>query len=191
MSEMIEHRQERVAASFEDVAGLRNYYWVRGIVAAIWVAAAFTLGKQSTAIAAALLVAYPAWDAVANLVDATRNGGLARNRTQLVNMLVSFATSAAVVVATGDMRAVLAVFGVWAFLAGLLQLATGVRRWKSYGAQWVMVLSGAQSALAGTFFLQRSSGSAIPGIVDIAPYAGFGAFYFLVSALWLSFRRPR
>jgi hypothetical protein len=27
----------------------------------------------------------------------------------------------------------------------------------------------------------------VPTIVDIAPYAGFGAFYFLVSALWLIF----
>lgn len=189
MSQTLEHRVEEARPSAEDTARLRNYYLVRGLVAAGWVAAAFTIGKDMPAIGGALLVAYPAWDAVANLADANSNGGLARNRTQLLNMAVSFATALAVAAALGNMHAVLGVFGAWAFFAGLLQLATGVRRWKSYGAQWVMVLSGAQSALAGGFFLQRAFGSATPGIVDVAPYAGFGAFYFLVSALWLSVRR--
>jgi len=87
------------------------------------------------------------------------------------------------------MNAVLGVFGAWAILAGLLQLATGVQRWKSFGAQWAMILSGAQSALAGGFFISRSLGNAVPGIADIAPYAAFGAFYFAASALWLLLRR--
>ncbi|WP_342249837.1 DUF308 domain-containing protein [Sphingomonas sp. OTU376] len=193
MSEVIEHRPGNGApgVAAEDVAGLRSYYWVRGLVAACWVAAAFTIGKNAPVIGAGLLVVYPAWDAVANLVDATRNGGLGRNLTQAFNMAVSFLTTLAVAAMLGNMHAVLAIFGIWALLAGLLQLATGIRRWKTYGAQWVMVLSGAQSALAGIFFFQRAQGSATPGITDIAPYAAFGAFYFLVSALWLSFRRGR
>lgn len=87
------------------------------------------------------------------------------------------------------MNTVLAVFGAWAILAGLLQLATGVRRWKSYGAQWAMILSGAQSALAGGLFIKQSLGTAVPGVTDVAPYAAVGAFYFLVSALLLTFRR--
>ncbi len=70
-------------------------------------------------------------------------------------------------------------------VAGLSQLATGVRRWRSYGAQWAMILSGAQSALAGTHFAQLASGPETPDITAIAPYAAFGAFYFFVSAVWL------
>jgi uncharacterized membrane protein HdeD (DUF308 family) len=172
-----------------DAAGLRNYYLLRAVAAAIWVAAAFTIGAASAAIGAALLVAYPAWDALGNLIDATRNGGLARNRTQAFNMVVSTLTAVAVAVMIGNLHAVLAIFGLWAIFAGLLQLATGVRRWRTYGAQWAMILSGAQSALAGGFFIKQSLGSATPGITDVAPYAAFGAFYFLVSALWLTFRR--
>ncbi|NYT41064.1 DUF308 domain-containing protein [Sphingomonas sp. R-74633] len=168
---------------------MRNYYLLRALVAGAWVAAAFTIGGTSWLAGAILLIAYPAWDAAANFGDAARNGGLARNPTQALNVAVSLVTAAAVAVVIGDMKAVLAVFGAWAILAGLLQLATGVRRWKSYGAQWTMILSGAQSALAGSFFLSRSLGSAVPGIRDVAPYAAFGAFYFLVSALLLSFRR--
>ncbi len=193
MSQVIEQTSETTAqrASAADAAQLRGYYFLRALVAGGWVAAAFTLGKDMPMVGAALLVAYPAWDAVANLVDATRSGGLARNRTQAFNMVVSFATALAVAAVIGNMHAVLGIFGAWAFLAGILQLATAVRRWKAYGAQWVMVLSGAQSALAGGFFISRALGSAVPGITDFAPYAAFGAFYFLVSALWLSFRRGR
>lgn len=170
---------------------LTSYYFVRAGVAAAWVAAAFTVGRGMPPVAAALLIAYPAWDAAANLVDARRNGGLARNPSQAVNAAVSVLTAAAAAVAVGrGPHAVIAVFGAWAILSGLLQLVTGVRRW-STGAQWAMVLSGAQSALAGVHFLVKANGAAAPGIVDVAPYAAFGAFYFLVSAVWLKVAQAR
>ncbi|MDT8758163.1 DUF308 domain-containing protein [Sphingomonas psychrotolerans] len=175
----------------DDRAALRNYYFLRAGVAAAWIGAAVTLGKAEPLAAAALLIAYPAWDGLANLIDGARDGGLWRNRTQAINAAVSIATATAVAATIGDMKTVLAIYGAWAILAGLLQLATGARRWRAYGAQWVMVLSGAQSALAGGFFLSRASGAGVPGIADIVPYAAFGAFYFLVSALWLRFRRNR
>jgi uncharacterized membrane protein HdeD (DUF308 family) len=171
-------------------AGLRDYYSIRAIVAAAWVVAAFSVG-QSSWTAAVLLVAYPAWDAIANLFDARRSGGLARNTTQTLNVVASAATALAVAAFAGDMHAVLAVFGIWAIVAGLLQLATGVRRWKSFGAQWAMILSGGQSALAGGFMIRQSLGAAMPGIADVAPYAAFGAFYFLVSAILLTVRARR
>jgi uncharacterized membrane protein HdeD (DUF308 family) len=75
---------------------------------------------------------------------------------------------------------------VWAVLSGLFQLATGVRRWKYAGAQWAMILSGAQSALAGAFFVKQAYAPTVPSIAVIAPYAAFGAFYFLLSAVWLT-----
>jgi uncharacterized membrane protein HdeD (DUF308 family) len=84
------------------------------------------------------------------------------------------------------MHRVLAVFGAWAILSGLLQLGAGLKRWKRFGAQWAMVLSGAQSALAGAFFIFQAGLPAMPSIATVTGYAGFGAFYFLVSALWLS-----
>lgn len=172
---------------------LRNYYAVRFAVAAVWVAAAFTLAKGMPLLATIMLVAYPLWDAAANLVDAQSNGGLARNRTQAINVGVS--TLAAIGVAAGavvGMNAMLAVFGLWALLSGLMQLATGVRRWKTYGAQWAMILSGAQSVLAGVFMLKMAAGAqVIDTLTRVAPYAGFGAFYFLVSALWLTLRRAK
>ncbi|WP_214472750.1 DUF308 domain-containing protein [Mesorhizobium sp. dw_380] len=171
---------------------LKFYYFARTAFSAVWVAAAFTVGQQSWVIAAVLLVAYPAWDAVANFVDASRSGGLGQNRTQAINLVVSMAATLAVVVAlTMSMNFVLGVFGVWAILSGLLQLGTAVRRWKSYGAQWAMILSGGQSALAGTFFVVQARMPAPPSITNVAGYAAVGAFYFLVSAVWLSVSQLR
>jgi uncharacterized membrane protein HdeD (DUF308 family) len=171
---------------------LKTYYFLRFGVSAVWVALAFTIAKAAPVIAAIMLVAYPAWDAIANYLDASRSGGLGRNKTQMLNFIVSIVTAVAVGLALGKgMHAVLQVFGVWAALAGLFQLATGVRRWKNYGAQWAMILSGAQSFLAGGFMLKLGSGTEPVGIANIAPYAAFGAFYFLLSAVWLTISDAR
>ena len=178
-------------ARHETAHWLKSYYFARAGVSVVWVAAAFTLGTSMPPLAAVLLVAYPAWDAVANFVDAQRSGGLGQNGSQAFNVAVSAVTTIAVAVALGQgMHAVLAVFGVWAVLAGLFQLITGVRRWKA-GGQWAMVLSGAQSVLAGAFFVKQATGATVPGITDIAPYAAFGAFYFLASAIWLTVTEMR
>ena len=165
---------------------LKSYYFTRFAVSTAWVLLAFTVAKAMPPLAAIMLVAYPAWDALANFIDARRTGGLNRNKTQLLNFVISVITAVAVAIALGQgMNTVLAVFGVWAVLSGLFQLATAVRRWKS-GAQWAMVLSGAQSALAGIFFVKMAGGAATIDITNVAPYAAFGAFYFLVSAIWLT-----
>jgi hypothetical protein len=170
---------------------LQVYYFTRAGVSIAWVAAAFTVGASAPPIAAGLLLAYPAWDAIANFVDAQQSGGLIANPSQVLNAAISTITTIAVLFALGrSLHSVLAVFGAWAILSGLLQLITAVRRRKT-GAQWAMILSGAQSMLAGGFFISLAVGSGHPGIKDIAPYAAFGAFYFLVSAVWLTVKAAR
>ncbi|RWL82201.1 MAG: DUF308 domain-containing protein [Mesorhizobium sp.] len=166
---------------------LKSYYYLRFAVSAAWVLAAFTVAKMVPPLAAVMLVAYPLWDALANYVDAQRSGGLGRNTSQLLNFVVSIATAIAVAIALGhSMNAVLTVYGVWAVFSGAFQLLTAARRWKTNGAQWAMILSGAQSALAGLFFVKMAGGAEAIGIANVAPYAAFGAFYFLMSAVWLS-----
>ncbi|RWB20489.1 MAG: DUF308 domain-containing protein [Mesorhizobium sp.] len=166
---------------------LKSYYYLRFAVSAAWVAVAFTIAKNNPPLAAVMLIAYPVWDALANYVDAQRSGGLGRNKSQLLNVVVSIIATIAVAIALGrSMNAVLSVYGVWAVVSGAFQLLTAVRRWKINGAQWAMILSGAQSALAGLFFVKMATGTEAIGIANVAPYAAFGAFYFLVSAVWLS-----
>ncbi|VWX47231.1 DUF308 domain-containing protein [Novosphingobium sp. 9U] len=174
-------------ASAPDRDWLKTYYYLRFAVSAAWVALAFTLGRSVPQLAAVMLVAYPAWDALANVLDASRSGGLARNKSQVLNFVISTLTAVAVAATLSHgMHTVLQIFGVWAVLSGLLQLVTGARRWKAYGVQWAMILSGAQSGLAGTHMLNQAAGAAPVSIVDIAPYAAFGAFYFLISAVSLT-----
>ncbi|WP_311271127.1 DUF308 domain-containing protein [Sphingobium sp. WCS2017Hpa-17] len=171
---------------------LKTYYYLRFMVSAIWVALAFKVATTAPPLAAVMLVAYPAWDALANYMDASRSGGMGNNKSQMLNFVVSVATAVAVAATLPHgMHAVLQIFGVWAVLSGLFQLLTGLRRWKSYGAQWAMILSGAQSGLAGAHMLSKAGGVAPVSIADIAPYAAFGAFYFLISAVSLTISEAR
>ncbi len=171
---------------------LKRYYYTRALFSIAWVAAAFAIGMKQAAVAAVLLVLYPAWDAGANWADATFSGGLAKNRTQRINVWVSGATALAVALALqSGMNAVIAVIGAWAIASGLLQLGTAVRRWKTQGAQWAMILSGAQSALAGGFFVAQSRLETPPSIANVAGYAGVGALYFLISGIWLTVSEMR
>ena len=170
---------------------LKRYYTARALVSALWVALAFTVGRTQPAIATMLIIAYPLWDCLANYVDAQQNGGLRANPTQLLNTVVSaLVTLAVIVTVSRDFHPVIPVIGIWATLSGLLQLATAVRRWRSASAQWPMILSGAQSALAGGHFvLQAADASTQLGVAVVAPYAAFGAVYFAISALVLAVRR--
>ena len=177
-------RQEDITRA-QNERWLTRYYFVRTAFSVAWVVLAFSVGQHFPVTAVALLVVYPAWDALANYIDASQNGGVARNPTQAINVVISAITTLAVIVGL-RFNWVLGVFGAWAILSGLLQLATAVRRWKRLGAQWAMILSGGQSALAGAFFLTQSGAPTQSAISRVAGYAAVGAVYFLVSALWLS-----
>jgi uncharacterized membrane protein HdeD (DUF308 family) len=172
---------------------LKSYYAVRAIFSIIWVALAFTVGKSQPSVGIALIIIYPAWDCLANYYDAKRSGGLGANPTQLMNVVVSaIVTLAVAYAATRDFHVVLGVVGLWAVLSGIFQLATAIRRRKSAGAQWPMILSGVQSALAGGFFVKMAFNAAAPAdVTTVAGYAGFGAVYFAISALVLTFSRRR
>ncbi|WP_208103678.1 DUF308 domain-containing protein [Mycolicibacterium sp. CBMA 226] len=170
---------------------LTTYYFVRAGFSFAWVAVALTLAQHSLPLATGWLILYPLWDAAANFWDASRSGGLAQNRSQLLNFAVSLIVT--VVAAYALFAAttwVLAVFGAWATLAGLLQLITAIRRWK-VGAQWAMVLSGGQSALAGGLFIAQAHTPTIGSAKTLAGYAAMGAIYFLISALWLTVKTNR
>lgn len=176
-----------------DKSWLKSYYTVRALFSAAWVALALTVGSAQPALGLILMVIYPAWDSLANYYDAQRSGGLRSNPTQLFNMVVSAIVTIAVVVASSrDFHAVLTVVGLWAVLSGILQLATAVRRWGGAGAQWPMILSGAQSALAGGFFVKMALNPEAPvSVATVAGYAGFGALYFAISAIVLAFSNRR
>jgi hypothetical protein len=70
------HHRRKLAPNDQD-KWLKLYYFARAAFSVVWVAAALIVGQQSSSVAAVLFIAYPVFDAAANYVDASRNGGLA------------------------------------------------------------------------------------------------------------------
>lgn len=169
---------------------LRRFYFLRAGVAFAWVALVVLLSRLqvSPLVTAALLVLYPAWDAAANVLDARNSGGLQANPGQRLNAITSVATAIilAIALATHGNAGGVLVFGLWALLSGLFQLWVGIRR-RKLGGQVFMIISGGQSALAGVVMTIQAFGKA-PTIAQLAPYAAFGGFYFLLAALRLTFK---
>lgn len=183
MSVIIEHAAIAALAPTPRV-WLTRYYGARALFSTAWVVLAFTVGRTQPLASTSLLVAYPLWDCFANILDATRSGGFRANPTQALNAVVSAAVTLAVAITVGrDVHNAIGVIGLWAALSGILQLSTGLRRWRSAAAQWPQILSGAQSCLGGTHFvLQALHPVTMVGAADVAPYAAFGALYFGISA---------
>lgn len=164
---------------------LRTLYFVRAAFSVVWVGLIVLFAKSSPTLTAALLLLYPAWDVLATFGDIRANRGSGSLLPQYVNIGVGSLTTLAVGLALRNgIPAVLIVFGVWAGLAGLIQLLLGLRRRRQLGGQWPMILSGGQSILAGVSFIVTAHDPS-KGVLNLAGYSAFGAFYFLLAALRL------
>jgi uncharacterized membrane protein HdeD (DUF308 family) len=177
--------------------GLRSLYLIRVVFSLAWVVLVFTTSTSlrspdaPTAIAAVLLVVYPLWDVVATLLERRLAGAGATGRVSVINVALGLAAVVAMIIAVfSTLGHALLVFGLWALLAGAVQLVTAIRRWRTVGAQWPMIISGGLSVIAGASFAAMS-GSAASGLSSVAGYSAFGAFWFLVSAIALSVRARR
>lgn len=91
------------------------------------------------------------------------------------------AVAGLVLVVAAGIPAVLRVWGIWAAVAGLVQLVVAVRR-RDLGGQWALIASGAISTLAGISFLLQAPQASLR---NLAGYALLGGVFFLVSALRL------
>ena len=170
---------------------LRALYLLRAGFAFTWLAAALVLGGRSTTLGVLLLSGYVAWDACANLIDIRGVQDGQSVRWQRLNAAIS--AISALGVAAGlvwGMALAVGVFGAWALGSGLLQLTVALGRRRTSKGQTFMILSGAQSALAGLLFIAGALAPR-PAITQIAPYAAFGGLYFLLAAAMLvRWRRP-
>jgi uncharacterized membrane protein HdeD (DUF308 family) len=165
---------------------LRTLYFVRAAFSAVWVSLVLLVVNSSPTLTAVLLLLYPAWDVLATFGDLRANRGTgATPLPQYVNIVIGSLTTLAVGLALRQgIAAVLLVFGVWAVLTGLIQLLLGLRRRRSLGGQWPMILSGGQSILAGVFFVVQAHDPS-KGVTNVAGYSAVGALYFLLAALRL------
>ncbi len=165
---------------------LRRLYFLRAGFSIVWIILVAAFAKTNAAIATALFIIYPAWDALATYFDIRSNPTTISRTPQYVNAAISVFTTAGIILALQKgIPQTLIVFGAWAIVTGLIQLILGLRRRRQLGGQWPMIISGGQSMLAGGAFIAMAH-APDQGITTLAGYAAFGAFYFLLSAFRLS-----
>lgn len=174
--------------SLDTARSLRNLYFVRTAFQVLWAAGVIITAIKQPLIAAVLFVLYPLWDVACTVYDLSTSSktGTARS-SQIINALLGVAAAIGIglTVFRQPIYSVV-VFGVWAFGAGLLQLVLGlVRRKHLGGGQWAMILSGAQSMIAGIAYFAGGLYDK-RHIKDVAGYAIFGAFYFLIGGMLLT-----
>lgn len=168
-----------MSTSTVQASPLRRLYLVRFAFAVVWAGLLFATASSLGPVAATLLVLYPLFDVAAAIVDARSSTGL---RLLYVNVAISLVAAAGLTVAVSSgIPAVLRVWGAWAIVAGLVQLAVGVVR-RARGGQWPMILSGGLSALVGAMFVLQASKDGAT-LTNLAGYAAVGGVFFLVSAL--------
>jgi hypothetical protein len=171
----------------ESARALRNLYFVRTVFQVIWAAAVISTARTQPQVASVFLIAYPLWDVACTLYDlrASRPTGSARI-SQVINALLGSATALGIALTVFSKSAYsIAIFGAWAFGAGLIQLVAGLIRRRQLGGQWAMILSGVQSTAAGIAFVLGGLAGKFH-TKDMGGYAIFGAIYFLIGGILLS-----
>ncbi|WP_433584825.1 DUF308 domain-containing protein [Microbacterium hydrocarbonoxydans] len=173
---------------------LRSLYVVRFAFAIVWVGVMFATSATATEpnpLLTALLISYPLFDAGAVLWQLRADPDRSRTKgAEWTGVIVSLVIAVALGIASSiSLSAALAVWGVWAIIAGAPQLITAIRNRRN-GGQVAQMLSGGISLFAGAGFLfQGLQGGGM--IAGVAGYAGVGAVFFLISAIVLSIRLKR
>ncbi|TKK90814.1 hypothetical protein FDA94_03350 [Herbidospora galbida] len=163
---------------------LRRLYFVRFGFALVWAGLLVATASSLTPVSIALLVLYPLFDGVAAVVDARSSKEKAPTLSLYANIAISWLTAAGLAVAaTSGIPAVLRVWGAWAVVSGITQLAVGVIR-RNLDGHWPMILSGGISTVAGTTFILQAAQEGA-SLVNLAGYATLGGLFFLASALRL------
>lgn len=167
---------------------LRNLYFVRSLVQVIWAVLVIGIAAKNPALGATLLILYPLWDVACTLYDLKTSVGSGSAKVQYANAAMGAITAVGIgFTAFSHPQYAVAIFGIWALIAGLLQLAVGILRRQRLGGQWAMILSGAQSTLAGVAFTLGGLNGKFQ-IKDLGGYAVFGAIYFLIAGILLNRR---
>src|ERR1700744_1032582 len=140
--------------ALKEVRSLRNLYFVRTAFQVIFAATVIATARTQPLLGAVLFILYPLWDVACTVYDLNTSSKSGNTRTsQMINAALGVLAAIGIgFTVFQEPRYAVAVFGGWAFAAGVLQLVAGLIRRKQLGGQWAMILSGAQSAAAGIAF---------------------------------------
>ena len=180
------------ALNIERAHSLRNLYFTRTAFQVLWAGSLIATAATQPTVAAVLVILYPLWDVACTVYD-LKNSALDGNAktSQTINAVLGVAAAIGIAfTAFGTPTYAIGIFGAWAFVAGLLQLAAGLIRRKQLGGQWAMIPSGLQSMAAGAAFGLGGLRGKFHA-KDLGGYAIFGAVYFLIAGFLLSRRLSR
>ncbi|MET7704813.1 hypothetical protein [Micromonospora sp. NPDC005413] len=165
-------------------SALRRLYFTRFAFAIVWAGVTIATAKEIGPLTVVLFVLYPLFDVGAAIYDLRFSRTAGSPALLYANVAVSLIAAVGVGVASASgIPAVLRVWGAWAIVAGLVQLAVGVSR-RKMGGQWPMIISGGISVLAGGSFIANAAADN-PSLTNAAGYAIPGAIFFLIAAFRL------
>ncbi|MGP4013476.1 DUF308 domain-containing protein [Streptomyces sp. 4N124] len=171
------------AAATDERSSLLRLYLGRGVLALAWALAFAGAHEDVDAVAITLLVVYPLIDAVSSLIDyRALADGSERRVTAFNGVLSTLAAIAVGVAGAGGVAPVLHVFGAWAVISGVAQVAVGLkRRGPELGKQWPMLIAGGLSFLVGISYNIQAAGSD-PSLDVLSVYATGGGVFFVAQA---------
>lgn len=167
---------------------LQRLYFFRVASSAVWIAAiialkgSFDAGGSITLIAAAL-AAYPALDGLVTLIDLRIPASASVQKLLWCNLAAGLTAAALEVVPSGGIDTKIRAFGLWAVASGAVQMLLGASRQPWLSRQWLMIISGAGSVLAGLTFATWA-GSGPNGLSALEQYSLGGAAWYLITAAW-------
>jgi hypothetical protein len=178
-------------AALRSARSLGTFYLFRAGFSLFWVVLVFSLAPARSGegtvglLGGILLVIYPVSDAIATLFE-LRSGQIVARWPQWLNLAADLAAAPAVLIALlSSLADAIAVFGVWAISTGAVMIVLAARRQRVLSGQWLMIISGAGSVLAGTRFVSWTGSSSV-GLAALAQYSAGGAVWYLLTAVWLS-----
>jgi len=168
---------------------LLRLYLARGLLAVIWAVVFAEVHDTLGALAITLLVVYPLIDALSSLIDYGVMPSQAERSITAFNAVLSAIAAIAVGVAgIYGVASTLAVFGVWAVIAGAAQFVLGLRRRGiELGKQWPMLVAGGLSFLVGISYGIQAAGNE-PSLAVLSIYAAGGGAFFISQAGLLAWR---
>jgi len=115
---------------------LRNLYFTRTVVQFLWAMTVIATAAKNPTLGATLLILYPLWDVACTLYDLKTSAGSNSTTTQYANAAVGVLVAIGIGLTGYSHPAyAVAIFGGWALLAGLLQLAVGILRRQRLGGR--------------------------------------------------------
>jgi hypothetical protein len=157
---------------------------------ASWVAIIFSLSSPGTplaprsALVGLALGVYPALDGLATLVELRAMAGSVLQGLLWCNLVAGLTAAIGILWLTGSLDTEVHTFGLWAIASGGIQLTLGVLRQRSLKGQWLMIISGGGSIVAGIAFAGLT-GSSVAGLPALARYSIGGAVWYCLTAGWL------